>query len=221
MTDFTAKLKAHPILTMGVYFIIYDVCFFLLEAWPRRYHLVRCELDNFIPFVPVAVVPYVVWFLWVPGVLFFLLYRNRDLFWGAFTSIAAGTAISLILYALVPTAQNLRTPLTGSDPFTLIIRLIYTADTPTNVCPSLHVFVTVVLMLALTDYVGLRKFALRFHMILGSAICLSTVLINQHSIIDLVCGLCLAVYLYGIIGRKRPLVPLLPKYQKILHRVER
>lgn len=209
MTNFLAKLKRHPLLVMGGYFLIYDLCFFMLEAWPRQYHVVYCGLDDLIPFAPVAVVPYVAWFVWVPGVLFFLLYRCRDLFWKTFSSIAAGTAVSLTLYALIPTAQNLRAPLTGTDPFTEMVRMIYRMDTPTNVCPSLHVFVSVVLLLALADAPAIGRRALFLHRALGGAICLSTVLINQHSIIDLVCGLALAVYLYGVIAHGRPLLPAL------------
>lgn len=207
MIDFAAKLKQHPLLVMGGYFILYDLCFFLLEAWPRRFHLVHCALDDLIPFVPVAVLPYVAWFAWVPAVLFWLLWQQRNIFWNAFFTIAGGTALSLLLYALIPTAQNLRAPLVGNNLFVEMIRLIYRADTPTNVCPSLHVFVTVVLLLALADLPNLDRRVLGLHRALGVFICLSTVLINQHSVIDVACGLALAIYLYGVIAHGWAVLP--------------
>lgn len=221
MSDWIVKLKKHPFLVMGGYFILYDLCFFALEAWPRRYHVVHCALDDIIPFVPAAVVPYVVWFGWVPAMLFLFLYRSRDLFWKLFGTIACGTAASLLLYALVPTCQNLRGSVAGGGVFSQMVGQIYQVDTPTNVCLSLHVFVTVTILMAVCDALWASRRFRALHLALGGAICLSTLLINQHSVIDVVCGAALAIYLYNVIARGRSFLPFVVQPRRRTRRAER
>lgn len=208
MSELVQKLKKRPIFTLVAYFILYDICFMALEQMHRQYHIVHCALDDLIPFTRFAVLPYVLWFGWVPVMIFLFLYHSREEFWSLFGTIAAGTASSLVLYALVPTAQNLRQPLVGNDPLTGLVRMIYTVDTPTNVCPSLHVFVTVAILLSIYDseWVRSRRFKI-VNTVIAIAICLSTVLINQHSVVDVVCGIALAIYLHEVICCGSSLLP--------------
>lgn len=38
---------------------------------------VHCRLDDVIPFCKYAIVPYLLWFPWIPFTLFYLLYKAR------------------------------------------------------------------------------------------------------------------------------------------------
>ncbi len=60
-------LYRRPVLVMGLFGLVYMVCFNLLERLPRHVHLVECSLDTYVPFVSSAVIPYVAWFAWVPA----------------------------------------------------------------------------------------------------------------------------------------------------------
>lgn len=77
--------------------------------------------------------------------------------------------------------------------------MIYRSDTPMNVCPSIHVFNSVTLMLAyyrsaIFD-VPRRRWMRSAAMVLCVSISLSTILLKQHSVIDVVFGLLLALLL--------------------------
>lgn len=195
------KLRSRPLTTVSLYLLLYEILFLVLERWNRSFHVVHCRLDDVIPFIPAAVVPYVLWFAWVPLTLLWLLSRDREQFWQLFLTIACGTAFALAVYAVYPTIQIGRRPLYGSDFFTDLIRFIYSVDTPTNVCPSLHVFVSVVVLLAVCGCTHTTRLYRALHGGMAVSICLSTVLIRQHSCVDVVCGLLLALAAYALTGR--------------------
>lgn len=190
------RLYRHPVLVMILFGMVYLVCFNLLERIPRQIHLVECALDAYIPFVSSAVIPYVAWFAWVPAVLFYLIYTDRTRFWRGFSAMVGGIVVTLILYTVWPTGLNLRGSVPDTGLCNELVRMIYQMDTPTNVCPSLHVFVTVVLLCTLWGKLGITGRILNGT--LAVAICCSTVLLDQHSIIDVVMGLALAVLMWYV-----------------------
>ena len=80
--------------------------------------------------------------------------------------------------------------------------MIYRSDTPMNVCPSIHVFNSVTLMLAYYRSAVFdaprRRWMRPAAMVLCVSITMSTMLLKQHSVIDVVFGLLLALALdYG------------------------
>ena len=67
-----------------------------------------------------------------------------------------------------------------------MVSRVYAADTNTNVCPSMHVIGCVGLVAACCESPGLRRRHLQWVMIpLGVLICISTVFVKQHSILDM------------------------------------
>ncbi|MFR4319236.1 MAG: phosphatase PAP2 family protein [Eubacterium sp.] len=75
---------------------------------------------------------------------------------------------------------------------------------PTNVCPSIHVFATISAHLCLVKSPHMQKLQSRkrmkvFSLIISVLICLSTVFLKQHSVIDIVASALLAFILYFVI----------------------
>ena len=103
---------------------------------------VHCRLDDLIPFCKYAIVPYLLWFPWIPFTLFYLLYKApRGDFWRLCLPLFTGMTMALLFYAIVPNGLALRPRFVpGSDIFARLVRAIYRSDTPMNVCPSIHVF---------------------------------------------------------------------------------
>ena len=196
------KLRAHPVWAMLAYLALYLLGFGLLERWNRPFHPVYCRLDGLIPFVPAAVVPYLLWFGWIPLTLLWFLRRAPDAFWRLFGAIACGCTAALGIFAVYPTVQLLRPPLPSNGPFTALVQLIYQVDTPTNVCPSLHTFVSVILLLAvLTAGVPMHRSLKLAHALLCVSVCCSTVLLRQHSCVDVFWGVVLAAVIWPLTGR--------------------
>ena len=190
----------HPIWFMAFYLVFYLSVFHWLEVnitVPEVW--VHCHLDDLIPFCKYAVIPYLAWFIWIPFTLFYLLWRSpRADFWRLCLPLFAGMTIALAVYVILPNGLDLRPyRVYGSDIFARIVRQLYSTDTATNVCPSIHVFNSVTLMMAYYRSRIFEEARRRWMRPASAVLCLSiiasTVLLKQHSCIDVVMGILLAM----------------------------
>ena len=190
----------HPIWFMAFYLVFYLSVFHWLEVnitVPEVW--VHCHLDELIPFCKYAVIPYLAWFIWIPFTLFYLLWKApRADFWRLCLPLFAGMTIALAVYVILPNGLDLRPyRVYGSDIFARIVRQIYSTDTATNVCPSIHVFNSVTLMMAYYRSRIFEEHRRRWMRLASAVLCLSiiasTVLLKQHSCIDVVMGILLAM----------------------------
>ena len=179
----------HPIGFMALYFLLYLSAFNFLEtqiSMPRVL-LVHCRLDDLIPF-------YLLW------------KAPREDFWRLCLPLFGGMTIALACYVILPTGLDLRPYyVPGTDLFARAVRMLYRTDTATNVCPSIHVFNSVTLMLAyhrcrLFEEPRRRWMRPAADVLCFSIVC-STMLLKQHSCIDVVLGALLALALDALFNR--------------------
>ena len=175
-------------LTWAVYFVLFFLTENLIPA--ERCHVVHCFLDDVIPFNEYFLIFYGGWYVLVAGsLLYYFFYdvrrfRELDLFI-FFTQMAA-----MACYLLWPSRQDLR-PETfpRENVFTWILGLIYTFDTNTGVCPSLHVaYSLAIVSVVLKDEhasVPVKAFVTVFSVM----VCLSTAFVKQHSVVDIAAAL--------------------------------
>ena len=194
--------KNHPILFMGYYLVFYLAFFALLEKTVRTPDLVlHCAVDDLIPFCKYAIIPYYIWFAWIPLTLFYLLFfAPRAEFWRLCLPLFAGMTLALVFCAAVPNGVHLRPAgVFGSDIFAQAVRALYRSDTSTNVFPSIHVLNAVMLDMAYqrsSCFASRRRRWVRVAShLLAFSIILSTMLLKQHSFLDVVGGILLAVAL--------------------------
>ena len=146
---------------------------------------VSCSLDYKIPFLEIFVIPYVGWYLLIAlSLLYFALY-NVENFKRLQIFIIVTQVAAMIIYITFPNFQPLRPDVYPRDNFlTDIVALLQTADTNSNVCPSLHVAYSIgiaSIWLKEKDAKGWVKTAIVIFCIL---VCLSTAFVKQHSVID-------------------------------------
>lgn len=200
--------KRHPVLFMAGYLVFYLVFFSVLEAvivqpdW-----VVHCFVDDWIPFCKYAVIPYFAWFVWVPATLFWLLLTQpRQDFWRLCLPLFGGMTLCLVLCALIPNGVNLRPQgLEGTDFFSQLVRGLWSVDTNTNVWPSIHAFNSMTVALSYHRWAKAKPSPSRrvvwvCMQLLNLSILASTVLLRQHSVIDLFCGVGLALVLDYVAG---------------------
>ena len=196
----------HPIGFMALYFLLYLSAFNFLEtqiSMPRVL-LVHCRLDDLIPFCKYAIVPYFAWFAWIPFTLFYLLWKApREDFWRLCLPLFTGMTLSLLFCAIVPNGTDLRPAyIYGNDIFTRTVRALWRTDTPTNVFPSIHVFNSVTLALAYHHCARLRGRKWLWVRVSADLLCvsiiLSTMLLKQHSVFDVMGGIILALTLDAV-----------------------
>ena len=85
--------------------------------------------------------------------------------------------------------------------FVDMVRMLYQADTPTNVFPSLHVFNSLAACIAIYNSETLQKHCVisGASYVLAGLIILATMFLKQHSIYDVIAAFVLAYALYQII----------------------
>lgn len=198
----------HPILFMVLFAVLYLSCFsFLQEANLVSHVVISCHLDTLIPFCKYAIIPYGMWFPWIPFTLLFVLWKGKASdFWRLCLPLFLGMSIALVLYLFFPSGLALRPRfLFGDDIFTRAVQILYKVDPPCNVCPSIHVLNSVTIMLAYfrCDCFSLprRRWMRPAAALLCVAIICSTMLLKQHSVIDVVLGILLALVLDRIASR--------------------
>lgn len=179
-------------LILASFWLVFGLCFYALE-WlvpGRSYHVMYHPLDDRIPFCELFLIPYLFWFVFMGFAYVYAFFAEprafRRMMW--FTILTYGGG--LLMFLLFPTCQNLRPEAFIRDNFlTRTMAWFYTCDTSTNVCPSLHVCGSLAAAFGLTDT---RLFSTparrRTVMAIALTICISTVFVKQHSVIDTVCG---------------------------------
>ncbi|MBS7299163.1 MAG: phosphatase PAP2 family protein, partial [Eubacteriales bacterium] len=109
-------------------------------------------------------------------------------------------SITLVVYAVYPTSQLLRPEVTEEGFLFDVIRWLYGYDTNTNVCPSLHVIGSLAVMFAAIKSEIIKSVPIKVvYVIAAVLICVSTVFIKQHSVIDLYWGIVVSVVAYPLV----------------------
>lgn len=202
MKEFFQKYKHAWLLS---YMFIYFVWFFYLEnrGWvPVK--IIHTALDDIIPFHEFFFIPYALWFLYIPAVILFLLFKSKEDYFKVCAFLFTGMTICLIIYTIWPNGQNLRPNGFLRDNFLVdMVKKLYGFDTSTNVCPSIHVFNSIGAHIAIMESRLFKnnRFIRTGSFILAFLICLSTVFLKQHSVIDGLCAIVLACVLYLIVYR--------------------
>ncbi len=194
-------LSSHPLSVAAAYAMFYFPMFFYLEhRTVTEYHIIHCALDDVLPYCPAFVVPYLCWFLLIPGALLYFLKREPERYYELCWLLFGGMTVSLLFYLVFPNCIYLRQPVSGGGLCNQLVLLIRMVDTPTNVCPSIHVASTVAVMAEVgrSERLRPRRWAKHGLWLLGVSICLATVLLDQHSAVDVVCGVALTMILNNV-----------------------
>lgn len=201
-----------------LYLPFYLLCFFGLERRnTTNYYIVEAELDHYIPFCEWFVIPYFLWFGYIAATVLYFFFTNKRDFTRLCLFLFVGMTICLGIYYLWPNGQNLRPDLSTlgrENIFTRILAGLYTTDTSTNVCPSIHVLNSVGCCIAIFHSKALKskKWLRGCTLVLTISICLSTVFLKQHSVVDVFWGLVLSLIMYWISYR--------PKFERIPEQIQ-
>ncbi len=167
--------------------VVYFIFYFLTENLisPEKCYPVHSVLDDMIPFCEIFVIPYVGWYLLiVASLLYFMLY-NPDNFKNLMKFIIITQIVAMAIYIIFPNRQDLRpTEFPRNNIFTEIIGVIYSFDTSTNVCPSLHVAYSVGIASTWLKEKQASTITKMFITIFCMLVCISIAFIKQHSIVD-------------------------------------
>ncbi|MBQ9968129.1 MAG: phosphatidic acid phosphatase [Oscillospiraceae bacterium] len=170
------------------YFILY----FLTERFipAERCYVVHCALDDKIPFCEAFLIPYVFWYLLVAGSLLYFALYSPESFRKLMTYIIVTQIVAMTVYILFPNRQDLRPAVFPRDNIlTKGVAFLYSFDTNTNVCPSLHVGYSLGIASVWLKEKTASRGAKVFVLITVIFVCMSVSFIKQHSVVDIFAAL--------------------------------
>lgn len=195
------------------YFVLYFITENLIPL--ERCHVVHCALDDMIPFNEFFVIFYVGWYLLVFGSLAYTLFFDVENFRNIQIYIMITQAVAMLCYIVWPSVQQLRPEAFPRDNvLTWLMGVIYAFDTPTGVCPSLHVAYSMgILSAALKDkrLAAGWKAALTVFVIM---VCLAVCFVKQHSAVDVLAALPVCLLAEALVFGKKFYRPKLRRREK-------
>ena len=176
------------------------VHYFEIHSWID--HVIHSVLDDKIPFVEYFIVPYLLWFVFIAAVFLYFFFTDVEGFYKLAKLSFIGMTIFLLISTVFPNGLTLRPVVFPRDNiFTDMVRMLYLADTPTNVFPSLHVFNSLAACIAIAQSEQLKKHPVISNgaYILAGLIILATMFLKQHSVIDVMGAVLMAYTLYQFV----------------------
>lgn len=204
MKAFIKKYKHAWIL---LYFPIYLLWFAYLEQTvTRRFHVVHMAIDDYIPFIEYFIVPYLLWFAYVAVAVLYFFFTNVSDYYKLCCVLFTGMTVFLIVSTVYPNGHYLRPSVFANENiFTTLVQWLYATDTSTNLFPSIHVYNSIAVHMAVTKSEKLRQYK---GVQIGSAvlmvsIVLATMFLKQHSVFDVITGCIMAVVMCSLVyGRE-------------------
>lgn len=190
--------------------IVYFILHFLTEVLiPNdRCFVVKGALDDVIPFCEYFIIPYVGWYLLIVFSLVYFALFNPDNFKSMMKFIIFCQLTAMVIYIIFPNRQDLRPEVFPRDNFcTDIVKLIYSIDTNTNVCPSMHVAFSLGIASAWLKEKGAARFTRALIVLFCAVVCVSVAFVKQHSVVDIYAaaglGIIAELFAYGSFWKEK------------------
>lgn len=169
------------------------------------YHPIYSPLDDLIPFSEWFIIPYMLWMVSIVLLSLYTVLYDVDSFKWYMKFLTVSMSISTVIFLVYSSCQTLRpTEFPRDNLLTDCVKLLYRADTNTNVFPSKHAIGAIAVWLAAIRTKGLRcrsKVALISAFML--LIAFSTVFLKQHSILDVLAAIPVCLIAWFVCGRTR------------------
>ena len=151
-------------------------------------HSLSTPLDEKIPVLPAWVTIYFLSFVsWAVTVFWIMMESKRHAYrlCGVYTIIMIVSTVCFLAYPV--TIE--RPEITGSGLFNEWMRFLYRVDSPTNLCPSLHVVISYLCWRCTLDCKKIPKWYQWFNLIFLILVCFTILFVKQHFIADIGAGL--------------------------------
>ena len=150
-------------------------------------HVLTGPLDARIPFSPPWIVIYCLAFPFWLGSGLWIFMDGKPLAYRFTASYVLALLLSGAVYLIWP-GTLVRPAVVGDDLFAAWVRLIYRIDSPTNLCPSLHVLLSWFCLRGALDAGSIPRWYKAFSAVFFLLVCCSVLFVKQHALIDVPAG---------------------------------
>lgn len=192
-------------LIVPLYMVFYLASFYFLEDRGfYRLNVIHSSVDYSIPFCEYFIIPYILWFFYIALTVYWFMFKNKNEkeYLQLIINLGIGMTAFLFISWIYPNGHFLRPIYFPRDNiFTDMVRMLYRADTATNILPSIHVYNSVAAFIAIVRCKKLRKrpVVIGGTFVLTVSIILATVFLKQHTVIDIVMAFVMNFLVYLIV----------------------
>ncbi len=161
--------------------------------------------DALLPFIPSFSIFYVM--EWILGFLPFLLLKDKKMIRLTTMLYLGVMALSYFFFLAFP-VQMLRPEIIPQTATGHLVAFIYGIDLPYNTFPSLHI---ILMLLSGLILLSVRNPAAPFVLLMFFPVSLSTLLIKQHYVLDVLAGVVIAAIAFLVFIRYTPLAQKRPE----------
>lgn len=192
------KIKELPYLLFLLVMPVLGLIYKILNNNPREAVILSTNVDDKIPFLPVFILPYIIWYAFILGYLVYFWYKDTRVYLKTLTMIVIGELVCFVIYFFFQTTVP-RPNLVGDGILIDLVGIIYSHDQPYNAFPSIHVLTTFAIILGNINIRNKHIFHSVFVPVMGSLIIISTLFVKQHYILDMFASMFLTSFIYGIV----------------------
>lgn len=155
--------------------------------------------DNYIPFIPAFIIPYILWYPFILAMLVAYFLKNKTTYYRTLLTLCLGLIASYITFFFYQTTVG-RPVITETGLTYWLVNLIYQTDGPYNCFPSIHVLTSYLMLKGLSEckWPALAKWTI---IIASWTITASTVFVKQHVVLDIAGAIVLVEILYFIVRK--------------------
>ena len=159
-------------------------------------------IDNWIPIVPFFLIPYVFFYFYTVLGPAFIARIDKKVFVRHISAWIIGSLIGFVSFVLFPTWVVVE----GFNPHSfwemIVKNIFHEYDVHANACPSFHCFVSWLIFLGVKELNIQDKYKIKFF-IVSLSICISTVFLKRHGLIDIPGGILLAEIAWRLAKKQR------------------
>ena len=163
----------------------------------RPHYDLSIPADTLFPLLPWTILIYDGFNLWCLIMYWVVAQRERREADRFFCSQLMAKAISFLFFIFLPTAI-VRPQLNGDSIWMSLLRHLYRVDTPDNLFPSIHCILGWHCWIAVRDKKDFPIWLRGSNLLLAVAVCLSTLTVRQHVLLDVLAGILLSEICYSI-----------------------
>lgn len=172
-------------------------------------------LDEMIPFVPLFIVPYLLWYPFITGALVAIAFKNKYMYFRTLFALCCGLVISYVFFAFFQSIIIRPDISTEQDWVHWLVKFVYNTDQPYNCFPSIHVL-TSYLIIKGTHIFGRPIWLIST--LISVLIIISTVLVKQHVVVDIIGGIIVAELCFWSAGVFISLLKKINRYNRSVNK---
>lgn len=190
-------------LTIASLVIYQSLLYLISKLTPIKTTILTSTIDSLIPFIPYFIYFYIFWYVMLFIVPYLLYKSDEEFFKRYFVSTFISITVAGLIYIFFPTSI-VRASINGGGITNFIVKFIYLIDTPVMNCfPSMHCIIS---FLFIFSVIGCRNLSNKYKWVISILSCLiviSTLLVKQHVVVDVISGFIISSFVYFIVCKTK------------------